>query len=154
MAIVDFDGVSYHLSTLDDDDAKLNLSIRWKCWKELVQYGAIDVLKREYSRWIVEPEHGYDFTLQFDLENIGGDPGNFLPFASSSILICTLAKTVMSTRSELLGDIFSSFEENTNNPNIVVLFVVLFSCGLDRGCYSQSVIIEAQCHGCPFREGL
>ncbi|KAG9071735.1 hypothetical protein KI688_005950 [Linnemannia hyalina] len=74
MSIVDFDGVSYHLSTLDDNDAKLNLSIRWKCWNELVQYGALDVLKREYSRWIIDPEHGYDFTLQFDLNDIGGDP--------------------------------------------------------------------------------
>ncbi|KAF9357943.1 hypothetical protein BGX26_002793 [Mortierella sp. AD094] len=74
MNIVDFDGVSYHLSTLDDQDTKLVLSIRWKCWPELVKYGATDVLRREYSQWIVNPEQGYDFTLQFDLEKLGADP--------------------------------------------------------------------------------
>ncbi|KAI1321799.1 hypothetical protein EDD11_000075 [Mortierella claussenii] len=74
MNIVDFDGVSYHISTLEDQDSKLILSIRWKCWRQLIQYGAMDVLKREYSQWIVDPEHGFDFTLQFDLENIGADP--------------------------------------------------------------------------------
>ncbi|KAG0365661.1 hypothetical protein BGZ54_006314, partial [Gamsiella multidivaricata] len=78
MNIVDFDGVSYHLSTLDDQDTKLNLSIRWNCWPELVQYGAMDVLKREYSQWIVNPEQGYNFTLQFDLENLGADPEDLI----------------------------------------------------------------------------
>ncbi|KAF9571179.1 hypothetical protein EC968_000867 [Mortierella alpina] len=74
VAFFDFDGVSYHLATLDDNDAQLRLSIRWSCWSELVQYGANDVLKREYSAWIVEPEHGFDFSLQFDLTNLGADP--------------------------------------------------------------------------------
>jgi len=78
MSIVDFDGVSYHISTAEDNDAKLILSIRWKCWSELVQYGAMDVLKREYRQWITEPEHGYDFTLQFDIQNVGADPGMYL----------------------------------------------------------------------------
>ncbi|KAG9320972.1 hypothetical protein KVV02_000603 [Mortierella alpina] len=78
MSIVDFDGVSYHLATLDDQDTKLALSIRWSCWSELVQYGAADALQRDYRQWIVEPEQGYDFTLQFDLENIGADPGKSL----------------------------------------------------------------------------
>ena len=77
MSIVDFDGVSYHLATQDDQDTKLALSIRWNCWSELVQYGAMDVLRRDYSQWIVDPEQGYDFTLLFDLENIGADPGKY-----------------------------------------------------------------------------
>ncbi|KAG0245105.1 Arp2/3 complex, 34 kd subunit p34-Arc-domain-containing protein [Mortierella sp. GBAus27b] len=74
ISFVDFDGVSYHLSTPDDQDTKIILSIRWKCWGELIRYGATDVLKREYSQWIVDPEPGYDFSLQFDQENIGVDP--------------------------------------------------------------------------------
>lgn len=82
MSIVDFDGVSYHISTAEDNDAKLILSIRWKCWSELVQYGAMDVLKREYRQWITEPEHGYDFTLQFDIQNVGADTGKCLFFES------------------------------------------------------------------------
>ncbi|KAF9164000.1 hypothetical protein DFQ27_004033 [Actinomortierella ambigua] len=74
MSIVDFDGVSYHISTLENQETKLLLSIRWKCWPELIQYGAESVLKREYSQWITQPEVGYDFSLLFDLENIGADP--------------------------------------------------------------------------------
>ncbi|KAG0201097.1 hypothetical protein BGX28_006048 [Mortierella sp. GBA30] len=74
MSFFDFDGVSYHLATLDNSDTQLRLSIRWKCWPELVQYGANDVLRREYGAWIVEPEPGFDFTLQFNLENLGADP--------------------------------------------------------------------------------
>jgi actin related protein 2/3 complex subunit 2 len=75
MDFVDFDGVSYHLATLDNQDTKIFLSIRWKCWPELIQYGAMDTLRREYSQWIVDPEPNYDFTLQFDVENLGADPG-------------------------------------------------------------------------------
>ncbi|KAG0054023.1 hypothetical protein BGZ83_012099 [Gryganskiella cystojenkinii] len=74
MSFVDFDGVSYHFTTLEDQDSKLVLSIRWRCWPELVSYGANSVLQREYGPWIVSPEPGYDFSLQFDLENLGADP--------------------------------------------------------------------------------
>ncbi|KAK3824768.1 MAG: Arp2/3 complex, 34 kd subunit p34-Arc-domain-containing protein [Benniella sp.] len=74
MDFVDFDGVSYHLATLDNQDTKIILSIRWKCWPELIRYGAMDTLRRQYSQWIVDPEPNYDFTLQFDVENLGADP--------------------------------------------------------------------------------
>lgn len=79
MSFVDFDGVSYHLTTLEGQDTQLLLSIRWKCWPELVSYGANDVLKREYGPWVVSPEPGYDFSLQFDITNLGADPGTSTP---------------------------------------------------------------------------
>jgi len=41
-----------------------------KCFHELVQYGAQDVLKREYGPYIVDPESGYDFSVQIDLEQL------------------------------------------------------------------------------------
>lgn len=41
-----------------------------KCFRELVQYGAQQVLEREYGPYIVSPEPGYDFSVQLDLENL------------------------------------------------------------------------------------
>jgi actin related protein 2/3 complex subunit 2 len=41
-----------------------------KCFKELVQYGAQEVLAREYGPYIVSPEPGYDFSVQIDLESL------------------------------------------------------------------------------------
>lgn len=41
-----------------------------KCYPELVKYGAESVLQREYGPYIVQPEQGYDFSVQVDLENL------------------------------------------------------------------------------------
>ena len=41
-----------------------------KCFEELLQYGAQQVLEREYGPYIVSPEPGYDFSVQLDLENL------------------------------------------------------------------------------------
>lgn len=108
MSFVDFDGVSYHLSTLENQDTQLVLSIRWKCWSELRKYGAMDVLKREYSQWIVDPEPGYDFTLQFDQENLGADPGTTLfshAAGTSSHGVLTRIRLICSPLPTLLADI-------------------------------------------------
>ncbi|KAJ5540220.1 Actin-related protein 2/3 complex subunit 2, partial [Penicillium frequentans] len=65
----DFDGVTFHVST-PESKTKILLSINVKCFKELVQYGAQEVLEREYGPYIVSPEPGYDFSVQVDLENL------------------------------------------------------------------------------------
>ncbi|KAF8322556.1 arp2/3 complex subunit [Clavulina sp. PMI_390] len=42
-----------------------------RCWEELVQYGALDIMHREYGPYVapaVEP--GYNITLQFDTSSI------------------------------------------------------------------------------------
>ncbi|CAG8004545.1 unnamed protein product [Penicillium nalgiovense] len=65
----DFDGVTFHLST-PESKTKILISINVKCFKELVQYGAQEVLEREYGPYIVSPEPGYDFSVQVDLENL------------------------------------------------------------------------------------
>ncbi|KAF9108480.1 hypothetical protein BGX29_011736 [Mortierella sp. GBA35] len=75
MKFHDFAGVSYHLSTPEEDHPKqLRLSIHWECWAQLIQYGAMNVLEREYGPWIVQsPESGYDFTMEFSVEDLVGD---------------------------------------------------------------------------------
>ncbi|KAJ5239665.1 hypothetical protein N7468_004284 [Penicillium chermesinum] len=67
--VSDFDGVTFHLST-PKSKTKILISINVKCFKELVQYGAEEVLKREYGPYIVSPEPGYDFSVQIDLEDL------------------------------------------------------------------------------------
>ncbi|CAI7620571.1 unnamed protein product [Penicillium discolor] len=67
--VSDFDGVTFHLST-PESKTKILISINVKCYKELVQYGAQEVLEREYGPYIVSPEPGYDFSVQIDLENL------------------------------------------------------------------------------------
>ncbi|KDQ13452.1 hypothetical protein BOTBODRAFT_33473 [Botryobasidium botryosum FD-172 SS1] len=70
---VDYDGVRFHLST-PQRKTLLLLSMSIRCWEELVQYGAMDVIKREYGSYFkpdAEPE--YNVSLEFDLEAIPED---------------------------------------------------------------------------------
>jgi hypothetical protein len=49
-----------------------------RCWDELVKYGAVDVLKREYGSLLAtQPEPEYNVSLEIDLEQIPADPGAF-----------------------------------------------------------------------------
>ncbi|CAF9931172.1 MAG: hypothetical protein HETSPECPRED_007818 [Heterodermia speciosa] len=70
--VSDFDGVTFHLSTLETK-SKILISIAVKCFKELLQYGAQDVLEREYGPYITTPEAGYDFSLIIDLQQLPED---------------------------------------------------------------------------------
>ena len=70
----DFDGVTFHIST-PESKTKILLSIQIRCYKDLVQYGAEQVLRREYGDYVAPTEAGYDFSVMVDLENIPGDKG-------------------------------------------------------------------------------
>jgi hypothetical protein len=72
--VSDFDGVTFHIST-DKTKTKILISISLRCFQELVQYGAQAILEREYGPFIVEPESGYDFSIQVDLEQLPADQG-------------------------------------------------------------------------------
>lgn len=67
--ISDFDGVTFHISTRQSKNL-IQISIAVKCYQELLKYGAETVLRREYGQYIVEPEAGYDFSVQVDLESL------------------------------------------------------------------------------------
>lgn len=65
---VDYDGVRFHLCTPEKKTILL-LSMHIRCWSELVQYGALDVLKREYGSLVKdEAEPEYNVSLEIDLE--------------------------------------------------------------------------------------
>lgn len=70
----DFDGVIFHIST-PEAKTKILVSIQIKCYKDLVKYGAEQVLNREYGEYVVPPEPGYDFSVLIDLENLPADKG-------------------------------------------------------------------------------
>ena len=70
----DFDGVTFHLST-PETKSKILISIAVKCFKELLQYGAQEVLEREYGPYIAPPEAGYDFSVLIDLQQLPEDAG-------------------------------------------------------------------------------
>ena len=75
--VSDFDNVAFHVSTPETKN-KILISISLKCYGELLQYGAQEVLEREYGPYIVTPEAGYDFSVLVDLENLPAEPGTEL----------------------------------------------------------------------------
>ncbi|KAI0433483.1 Arp2/3 complex [Xylaria sp. FL1042] len=70
--VSDFDGVTFHIST-PETKTQILVSLQIRCFKELVQYGAEEVLQREYGQYVVSPETGYDFSVLVDLENLPAD---------------------------------------------------------------------------------
>lgn len=71
--VSDFDGVTFHIST-PTAKTQILISLSIKCYKELVSYGAEQVLEREYGNYITSPEPGYDFSILIDLENLPAAP--------------------------------------------------------------------------------
>ena len=66
MQFVDYDGVRFRLST-PESKSVLVLSMHIRCWDELVRYGALDVLKREYGAMLLpQPESEHNVSLQID----------------------------------------------------------------------------------------
>ena len=78
MQFVDFDGVRFHLSTLERKTALL-LSMHIRCWDELVRYGALDIIRREYGSLVqAQPESDYNISLLIDLETAPPEGGGCL----------------------------------------------------------------------------
>jgi actin related protein 2/3 complex subunit 2 len=74
MTVADFDGVTYHLST-PESKTTIQISLGWACAKELFDYGAKDILKREYGSLLLDTaEQGYDVSLSIDLEKVSNEP--------------------------------------------------------------------------------
>ena len=90
---VDFDNVRFHLSTPDRKTALL-LSMHIYCWDELVRYGALDILRREYGSLVqAQPESEYNVSLVIDLDTVPPEGGEF----SKGLGLSTLP-TIMKTK--------------------------------------------------------
>ncbi|KAF5335987.1 hypothetical protein D9611_006406 [Ephemerocybe angulata] len=74
VAFVDYDGVRFRLST-PEKKTQLLLSMSIRCWDELVQYGALDVLGREYGAMLLpQAEPDFNISMLIDLEQAPADP--------------------------------------------------------------------------------
>lgn len=83
VVFVDYDNVRFRLST-PERKTVLRLSMSIRCWHELVQYGALDILGREYGSLLsndVEPD--YNVSLDIDLEQVPTDPGTSVRLSCS-----------------------------------------------------------------------
>lgn len=71
--VSDFDNTTFYIST-PESKTKIVVSLRIKCFNDLVKYGARDVLIREYGSFELNPpEPGYDYSLQIDVDNLPED---------------------------------------------------------------------------------
>lgn len=70
ISFVDYDSVRFHLST-PVKKSEIWLSMQVKCWSDLVKYGALDILNREFGQWLSpDTEEGFDVTLKFEADKI------------------------------------------------------------------------------------
>ncbi|CED83441.1 Actin-related protein Arp2/3 complex, subunit ARPC2 [Phaffia rhodozyma] len=68
ISFVDYDSVRFHLST-PQKKTEIWLSMAIKCWADITQFGALEVLKRQYGDWISDTvEEGFDVTLRLELD--------------------------------------------------------------------------------------
>jgi len=73
VAFVDYDGVRFRLST-PEKKTQLLLSMSIRCWDELVQYGALEILGREYGAMLLpQAEADFNVSMLIDLEQAPTD---------------------------------------------------------------------------------
>ncbi len=77
ITLADFDGVQYHVATNPAQRNLVIVSIQWACIQEIKQFGAEAKLQAIYGNLLTSPEPGYDFSLQFDLDNLPADKGSY-----------------------------------------------------------------------------
>lgn len=110
--VSDFDNVTFHIST-PESKSKILVSITIKCWKELVTYGAQAILDREYGPYIVQPEQGYDFSVQVDLDTMASKPQEEKDELVRRVSL--LKRNAMAAPFEQAFDEFASLQDQAKN---------------------------------------
>jgi len=84
VVLADFDGVKMHLSNQNPElRSVITLSISWRCVGMLLKNGAAEDMKAVYGSMVQSsPENGYDFSIQFDVDNLPGNKDKFPETAS------------------------------------------------------------------------
>eukprot|EP00116_Pleurobrachia_bachei_P000082 sb/3460344/ len=70
---IDFDGVKYNITNPGQDKGVITLSACMRIYSDLVAHGVVELLKREYGDYLVDPEEGYDVTLRYELASLPED---------------------------------------------------------------------------------
>lgn len=68
VTVADFDGVLFHISNVNGDKTKVRVSISLKFYKQLLEHGADELLKRVYGSLLTEPESGYNVSILLDMD--------------------------------------------------------------------------------------
>jgi len=68
--LCDFDDVNYHVTIDAAARNILRVSMSAPCWRDIETKGGADAVKKYYDGLAVDPEAGFDVTLQIDLENL------------------------------------------------------------------------------------
>jgi len=72
ITLADFDGVTFHVTCLQDTKNKIKVSMGCKNFAEFKKNGAEDVLKTNFSGMVVTTEANYDVTIEIDLDAVKG----------------------------------------------------------------------------------
>merc|ERR1712093_866931 len=70
ITLADFDGVQYHIATNATQRNLVTVSISWPCISQMKQFGTDAKVQSFYGPLVTSAENGYDYTLQFDLDNL------------------------------------------------------------------------------------
>jgi actin related protein 2/3 complex subunit 2 len=85
VTFADFDGVSFHVSSTNEERNVVTISISWSCAQQLLNLGARQDMAKIYGPMLLpSPEAGYDVSLRVDLANPPEDPKN-LPLKISNL---------------------------------------------------------------------
>ncbi|CAL8068113.1 unnamed protein product [Calicophoron daubneyi] len=83
--LADFDAVVYRIHSLPSDKSKVVVSIILKFFKELQEYGADELLRREYGEHLCDvPEPDCSVSLLYDLDQL---PDNYALLAQKASLL-------------------------------------------------------------------
>ncbi|KAJ2997880.1 hypothetical protein HDV02_005064 [Globomyces sp. JEL0801] len=109
--LADFDGVTYRISNAEDKGV-LMVSMNMRGFKDLLSFGAQQVLAREYgSYYLPQPEVGFDVTLRIDLLAL---PADTEPLIKS---IALLKRNAMAAPFEVA---FSSQAQQQESPLMAI----------------------------------
>ncbi|KAI8913123.1 Arp2/3 complex, 34 kd subunit p34-Arc-domain-containing protein [Powellomyces hirtus] len=142
MKVADFDGVSYKLST-PESKTVLHVSMSIACYSQLREYGAENVLKREYGDLVESsPEDGFDVTLRIDLENLPEDKESLIrkiSYLKRNALAAPFERAFKSqlegNESELMTIQYrpdEAFYIKAQHDRVTVIFSTVFSEETDR----------------------
>ena len=140
----DFDDTTFNITVLPDTLNIVKINMYYSSTKQLLDVGSKQLLDKLFPNMNVKPDNGYNYAIQFDLDNLSNDRNKFLSDC------CNLKRHMMGGPIDVA---FTNFlkKENTNNnvitveyrPNepmfvcpsgekVVIIFMVDFSDNTDK----------------------
>ncbi|KAJ2159455.1 Arp complex subunit [Coemansia sp. RSA 552] len=146
ITLVDFDNVVYHLQTLEGQPPTLlTLSVEMKYYNEVVNYGAEEILQREYGAYLVAPTNSqHQIALQFDLTALPDDKkalARHVSFLKRNVLASSFMRAFeyWESQQEGAGPLMATHYRDSEaiyvqaqQDRVTVIFSTLFKEEVDR----------------------